>query len=157
MVVWFFAPLLKPSPECRRSTGLDVGLWFFVIPLTQAEGGGRAKGKHEVAGHGPPRSPQAQGCALGEPSEPTDERGSPGFWGAGRSCASRHSRHRCLPARTSGVPFLSVPCFGHAKKGTRRTGAEPRSKTLVCDTARRSFPVVWPASCCPLRMAGQKP
>ncbi len=64
--------------------------------------------------------------ALGEPSEPTDERGDPApviqVRGAGHSCASLHSRHRYLPARKSGVPFLSVPCFGHAKKGTRRTG-----------------------------------
>jgi hypothetical protein len=43
-------------------TGVFVLLWD---PLTQAEGGGRAKGKHEVAGHGPPRSPQAQGMCLG--------------------------------------------------------------------------------------------
>ncbi len=48
--------------------------------------------------------------ALGEPSEPTDERGHPLYFAGVES----------------GVPFLSVPFFGHAKKGTRRTGAEPR-------------------------------
>ncbi len=89
------------------------------------------KREHGERSAASPRSPQAQGCAWGEPSEPTDERGDPGFWGAGHSCASLgnrsrrcptscvhavvHSRHRCLPARKSGVPFLSVPCFGHAK------------------------------------------
>ncbi len=93
----------------RREMVKSTGRGVFFIPLTQAEGGGRAKCKHEVAGQGPPRSPQGHGRPLGEPSELTDERGNPGFWGA-----------------ESGVPFLSVPFFGHAKKGTRRTGAEPR-------------------------------
>ncbi len=40
--------------------------------------------------------------ALGEPSEPTDERGHP-------ACEIY------MRGAESGVPFLSLPCFGHAK------------------------------------------
>jgi hypothetical protein len=73
--------LLKATPNPAAlapvQTGVGVALVLFWNPLTQAEGGGRAKSKHEVAGQGPPRSPQAQGCALGEPSEPSAERGDP--------------------------------------------------------------------------------
>ncbi len=40
--------------------------------------------------------------ALGEPSEPTDERGN-------AACGVS------MRGAESGVPFLSDPCFGHAK------------------------------------------
>ncbi len=79
------------NPALRRlvQTGGEVAL--LLNPLTQAERGVRAKGKHEVAGHGPPRSPQAQGPVpwANLLSRPTSE-------GTGRGCGRRPLL--CVPA-----------------------------------------------------------
>jgi hypothetical protein len=58
-----FTSLFPPSTNAQHKRRVKGVFVFLLSPLTQAEGGGRAKSKHEVAGHGPPRSPQAQGRA----------------------------------------------------------------------------------------------
>ncbi len=92
-------------PPRRGRLGGSVLLWN---PLTQAERGGRAKGKHEVAGHGPPRSPQAHGCALGEPAEASlGPRGAAGCAAAdpGRAFLWVLScRHKKVPRLQVGEP-----------------------------------------------------
>jgi hypothetical protein len=109
----YYSPLSASRATSTGKAGGQGAVALLLNPLTQAEGGGRAKRKHEVAGEGTPAFAPGTGTrALGEPSEPTDERGNP---------APEFS----VRGAESGVPFLSVPFFGHAKKGTRRTGAEP--------------------------------
>ncbi len=97
-------PAFAPGTGVRRT---KMTVQWTVIPSNglATDGAHRAFERSRESG--------SEERALGEPSEPTDERGHPAWevpmWGA-----------------ESGVPFLSVPCFGHAKKGTRLTGAEPR-------------------------------
>jgi hypothetical protein len=71
---------------------------WTVIPSTglATEGEPRAFERSRESG--------SEESALGEPSEPTDERGDP-------ACGVY------MRGAESGVPFLSVPFFGHAKKG----------------------------------------
>jgi hypothetical protein len=54
------------------------GLGWGRSPLLKPKRGVRAKGKHEVAGEGTPAFAPGTGTrALGEPSEPSAERGHP--------------------------------------------------------------------------------
>ncbi len=109
----FFGPLGQAEPRVQTRSGpvrgavLVVG---FFGPLTQAEARSEGEGQARSGGARTPAFAPGTGTrALGEPSEPTDERGDPAPVFQVRGAES-------------GVPFLSVPFFGHAKKGTRRTG-----------------------------------
>jgi hypothetical protein len=79
--------------------------WFFR-PFSQAERAAKAKRKPEGAQQEPARSRQGQGRPFREPSEPSAERGNPGFWGA----------------EPGAMALVTFP----ERKVTRRTGAEPR-------------------------------
>ncbi len=101
-------PAFAPGTGVRRA---KMTVRWMVIPSNglATDGEPRAFERRRESG--------SEDRAWGEPSEPTEERGNPGFWGA-----------------ESGVPFLSVPCFGHAKKGGRRTGVgEPETAKRPVD------------------------
>ncbi len=110
-------PAFAPGTGVRRR---KMTVRWMVIPSNglATDGEPRAFERRRESGseEGPLRGPSETRAERGRPAWEVRMRGS------GRSCASLHSRHRCLPARKSGVPFLSVPCFGHTKKGGRRTG-----------------------------------
>ncbi len=95
-----------------RATGA-VQLHCFSTPLLKPSEkysrnpGPKGHGKDTV------RPGQGQGWPLLGPSEASFERGNPAPVFQVRGAES-------------GVPFLSVPFFGQAKKGTRRMGAKPR-------------------------------
>jgi hypothetical protein len=111
----FFGPLGQAEPRVQTKSRLEEAqfwLLVFLAPLLKPKRGVRAKGKHEVAGHGPPRSPQAQGCALGEPSEPSAERGNP----------------RGLRVQSPGCPFFRFLSLGTQRKEPVVRGRNPGSK-----------------------------
>ncbi len=109
-------------PQCRR--GLRW-LWIcFGTPLHTPREARRRRTRPKGRERDLARPGQGQGWPLRGPSETRAERGNP-------ACGVY------MRGAESGVPFLSVPFFGHAKKGTRRTGAEPRWRITAGQATQR--------------------
>lgn len=66
----------------------------------------------------------------------------------------------CYPSHLPGDrdSFLAVQQrYQHKNLIAELVAPAARDKQATAPLEGRAFPVVWPASCCPLRMAGQKP